>query len=158
LPYAQKPVCSLSKKLMVNFTQWKNASAKKDEYAFDRKLTAICDTLGFVDFINNEHSLVAKYEFYQSTVKDAKAPFAYWTSIYHYDGNLRKNAKLAVADTVYDYFKTYGADDNMAYESSGGYNQFGRFKLTEYKLTGAVPGKAGEFPQKLYFVVEQVGF
>jgi hypothetical protein len=158
LPYAQKPVCSLSKNSTVNFTQWKNGTEKRDADVFDKKLTVICDTVLFVDFLNNEHSLVARYEFYRSTAKDAKVPFAYYSSILHYDGNLKKNAKLAVADTVYDNYKAYGDGDNMAYECSGGYNQFGRFKLTDYKLTGSVPAKAGEFSQKLYFVVEQVGF
>jgi hypothetical protein len=158
LPYAQKPVCSLSKNVIVKFTQWKNDSVKRSENSFDRKITAICDTLGFVDFVNNAHSLVARYEFYQSTSKDAAVPFAYSLVIFHYEGNLKKNPKLAVIYTVYDNYRKYNADDNMAYQSLGGQNQFGKFKLTDIKLDGAVPGKPGEYAQKLVFVVEQVGF
>jgi hypothetical protein len=158
LPYAQKPICSLDKKINVNYSQWKKAAIKRDEYSFDRAITVFCDTLGFVDFKNSDHSLVTTYEFYQSTVKGAQIPFAYRFWAFHYDGSLKKNPKLAVADTLFDNFKPYAETDNMAYQSSSSETRFGNFKLVEYSLNGAVPGKAGDYPQKAYFIITQVGF
>jgi hypothetical protein len=158
LPYAQKPVCSLSRAVKVTFSQWKKASVKRDGNSFDRRITVFCDTLGFVDFKNSEHSIVTAYEFYQSTEKGAQTPFAYCFSAFHYDGSIKKNPKLAIADTVFDNFKPYTETDNMAYQSSRGEVRFGNFKLADCRLTGAVPAKAGEYPQEAYFVITQVGF
>ena len=159
--FAQKPLCSLSKSLSVDFSQWKKAAVSVDDNEFGRKIVVFSDTMGFKDFKNDEHSLVATYEFLQSTVKDAKTPFAYIYSVFHYDGAIKKrpaSGRTIPPDTVFCEFRPFDESGSRSIQAGRGDVLFNNFKLSDYSFESKVPDTAGVFPQKAHFTVNQVSF
>jgi hypothetical protein len=155
--FSQKSLYSHNKEYSVDFSRWQKKTVTKEERKFDMALPVILDTIIFIDYKNNEHSMVLEYTFLHSTVKDAKEPFAYTYSLVHYAGNIKKTASQN-SSVVFEYFIPYTDLENNQYHASRSDIRFGNFKLTDYLLEGEVPAKKGLHPQKVTSEVRQVAY